>query len=184
MKRLVVITVGKTHSGKTTFARMLEKQLTNSVVIDQDSHAEFIHNYYQKLLPTKGPNTFKYTLTQTIVNYAIHKTDRHLILCNSNRYYPARIQLLNYFREQQFTTVLVYFDLPKSVLETRVKHSKRSTNILRSAKNFDEVLERQQNEEDQEDLKEPQNEEANYLFVIKKESEVPSVIKTIKQLSD
>lgn len=41
MKRLVIITVGKTHSGKTTFARMLEKRLTNSIVMDQDNHAAF-----------------------------------------------------------------------------------------------------------------------------------------------
>lgn len=27
MKRFVIITVGKTHSGKTTFARALEKEL-------------------------------------------------------------------------------------------------------------------------------------------------------------
>lgn len=29
MKRLVIMTVGKTHSGKTTFAKALEKELLN-----------------------------------------------------------------------------------------------------------------------------------------------------------
>lgn len=43
MKRLVIITVGKTHSGKATFARALEKQLNNSFIMDQDNHAEFIN---------------------------------------------------------------------------------------------------------------------------------------------
>lgn len=42
MKRLVVITVGKTHSGKSTFAQALEQQLHESLVIDQDNHAEFL----------------------------------------------------------------------------------------------------------------------------------------------
>jgi Tfp pilus assembly ATPase PilU len=46
MKRLVIITVGKTHSGKTTFARALEKELNNSFVMDQDNHAEFINTYH------------------------------------------------------------------------------------------------------------------------------------------
>ncbi len=29
MKRLAIMTVGKTHSGKTTFAKALEKELSN-----------------------------------------------------------------------------------------------------------------------------------------------------------
>ncbi|CAG9614046.1 hypothetical protein BACCIP111899_03273 [Bacillus rhizoplanae] len=51
MKRLVIITVGKTHSGKTTFARALEKELNNSSVMDQDNHAEFINTFYKNLQP-------------------------------------------------------------------------------------------------------------------------------------
>jgi hypothetical protein len=49
MKRLVIITVGKTHSGKTTFAKALEQQLHNSLVIDQDNHAStpIIKHYCQ-----------------------------------------------------------------------------------------------------------------------------------------
>ncbi len=43
MKRLVIMTVGKTHSRKTTFARLLEQELGNSFVMDQDNHAEFIN---------------------------------------------------------------------------------------------------------------------------------------------
>lgn len=85
MKRLVIITVGKTHSGKTTFAKALEQQLDNSLVIDQDNHAEFINTYYKILLPKQGPNTVKYAITQTIVDYAVNQTNFHHILCNSNR---------------------------------------------------------------------------------------------------
>lgn len=54
MKRVVVITVGKTHSGKTTFAKNLERQLHNSVVIDRDNQAEFI-NRIIKHCYRKGP---------------------------------------------------------------------------------------------------------------------------------
>ena len=45
MNRFVIMTVGKTHSGKTTFAKALEEEMTNSVVIDQDNHAEFLHTF-------------------------------------------------------------------------------------------------------------------------------------------
>lgn len=72
MKRLVIITVGKTHSGKTTFGRTLEQKMPNSLVIDQDNHAEFINTYYKTLLPKQGHNTIKFAITQTIVDYAVN----------------------------------------------------------------------------------------------------------------
>lgn len=82
MKRLVIITVGKTHSGKTTFARALEKELYNSFVMDQDNHAEFINTYYKNLQPKQGPNTLKHALSKLIVDYAKEHTDLNLIICN------------------------------------------------------------------------------------------------------
>lgn len=52
MNKLAIITVGKTHSGKTTFAKALEKELLNSVVIDQDNHAEFLNTYSESMRST------------------------------------------------------------------------------------------------------------------------------------
>jgi uridine kinase len=54
MKRLVIMTVGKTHSGKTTFARALEQELNNSFVMDQDNHAEFINTFMKNCNLNKG----------------------------------------------------------------------------------------------------------------------------------
>jgi tRNA uridine 5-carbamoylmethylation protein Kti12 len=68
VKRLVVITVGKTHSGKTTFAKELEQYLHNSVVIDRDDQAEFINTYYKTLLPKQGANILKNAISRTIVD--------------------------------------------------------------------------------------------------------------------
>jgi len=36
MKRLVIITIGKTHSGKSTFAKQLEEKLDNSCNLSID----------------------------------------------------------------------------------------------------------------------------------------------------
>jgi len=98
MKRLVIITVGKTHSGKTTFAKELEQHLHNSLMIDQDNHAEFIIAYYKSLLPEHEPYTIKYAVTQTIVDYAVNQTNFHLILCNSNRARKGRLDLVAQFQ--------------------------------------------------------------------------------------
>jgi predicted kinase len=129
MKRLVIITVGKTHSGKTTFARALEQQLHNSLVIDQDNQAEFINTYYKTLLPKKGPNTIKYAITKTIVEYAVSHTNFHLILCNSNRFRKDRLDLLEHLHKRGFISILVNFDIPDNVLQARIAKSQRSTNL-------------------------------------------------------
>lgn len=183
MKRLAIITVGKTHSGKTTFAEALEKELANSVVIDQDNHAEFLHTYYQSLLPKQGSNTIKYAITQTIVNHAVHETNCHLILCNSNRNRRGRLRLIEYYQKQGFTCILVNFELPDHILKERIAESLRSTKILRVASTFDEVLTRQQEETNTGDIIEPTEQEADHLFVINNSDRLPSVIREIVELA-
>lgn len=179
MTRLVVITVGKTHSGKTTFARSLEKEMHNSVVIDQDNHAEFLQKHYQKLLPTQGENSIKYAITQTILNYAVNETNCHLILCNSNRNRLGRMKLLEHLRSKGFTTIIVNFNIPEHVLKDRINHSRRSTTILRTVSTFKEVLTRQDNETNRGDVIEPREDEADHFYVIKDADDVQSVIQKI-----
>lgn len=183
MNRLVILTVGKTHSGKTTFAKALEKLLPNSVVIDQDNHAEFLHTYYQTLLPKQGHNTIKYALTQTIVDYAVNETNCHLILCNSNRNRTGRLKLLEYYHKEGFTTIVVNFDIPDQILKERIAKSQRSTTILRTVTTFDEVLTRQQDESNNSEVTAPIEDEADRLFVIKNEEGVPSVIQKIVSIA-
>lgn len=179
MNRFVIMTVGKTHSGKTTFARALENEMPNSVVIDQDNHAEFIHTYYQTLLPKQGHNAIKYALTQTIVDYAVNETNCHLILCNSNRNRKGRLKLLEQVHGKGFLSIIVNFDIPEHVLRERVEKSQRSTTILRTASTFEEVLARQQDETNKNDVIEPLEGEANHIFVINNSDEVQSVIREI-----
>lgn len=185
MKRLVVMTVGKTHSGKTTFARALEKELNNSFVMDQDNQAEFINTFYEKLQPKQGPNTLKHAISQLIVDYAIENTNLHFIVCNSNRSQSVRLNLLeNLFNKDQFVRILVNFDIPDDILQARVAKSKRSTNIFRGEHlNFEKILTRQQAESLNEDIVDPIEGEADYLFVIKDSEEVSFIIKEIVQIA-
>ncbi|WP_141535082.1 AAA family ATPase [Bacillus cereus] len=186
MKRLVIITVGKTHSGKTTFAKALEKELPHSFVMDQDNQAEFINTHYEKLQPTEGPNTFKHGLSKFIVDYAKEHTNLHLIICNSNRSKSGRLYLLNkLFPQNEYVRIFVHFDITDDVLYERVAHSKRSTNIFRgSYSNFKEVLNRQQAESLHEDVIDPVENEADHLFVIRNNKEVNSTIEEIVHLAE
>lgn len=184
MKRLVIMTVGKTHSGKSTFTNALEKQLDNSIVIDQDNHAEFINTHYKALLPKQGPNTLKFAITKTIVDYAVGQTDFHLILCNSNLGRNIRMEKLAHYHNQGFTSILVNFELPDHVLQSRVANSDRSTTIFRSASTFEEVLIRQQASAIQGgDVISPLEGEANHLFIINSTDEVPFLINKIVDIA-
>lgn len=184
-KRLVIMTVGKTHSGKTTFAHELEQKLENAIVMDQDNQAEFIHRHYKKLLPKHGPNTLKPTLTRLIIDYAIEETDLHLIVCNSNRSKIGRRNLLEGpFNKDKFVRILVHFDIPDDILMERVAKSERSTNILRVASNFKEVLLRQQADPISEGIVDPVEGEADYLFVVKDNEETEAVIDEIVRMAD
>ncbi len=181
MDRFVIITVGKTHSGKSTFARDLEKHLNHSIVIDQDVHAEFINTYYEKMLPESGPNTFKYAITKTIVDYAVEETNAHLILCNSNRNERIRMNLLARFHELGFKSIIVDFDLPDDILRTRIAESTRSTKIFRSASTFEEVLERQKSENN---VSQPMSGDADHLFVVRDPEDIDQIIHSIVEAVD
>ena len=183
MKRLVIMTVGKTHSGKSTFAKALEKRMPNSIVVDQDNHAEILQTYYPALVPQEGPNTIKYRLTQTIVEYAVNETNCHVILCNANRNHKSRLNILHYYHKKEFATILVSFDIPDYILEERIRESRRSTTILRTVSSFEEVLTQQQKETHENNLVMPSINEADHLFVIKNTNEIESVISRIIELS-
>jgi predicted kinase len=180
MNRLIIMTVGKTHSGKTTFAKELEANLQHAVVIDQDNHAEFINTHYKKLRPKEGPNKLKFTITNAIVEYATEQGNFHLILSNSNLHKSARLNVLRYFHEKGFESIIVNFDLPIEVLKERVEQTQRSKAIFRSASSFIEVLERQEKSKKDE----PTKDEANHLFLIKNSDEIMHVIQQIKAISE
>ncbi|MCP1393769.1 MULTISPECIES: ATP-binding protein [Bacillus cereus group] len=185
MKRLVIITVGKTHSGKTTFAKELEKELPNSFIMDQDNQAEFINTHYEKLQPTEGSNILKHGLSKFIVDYAKEHTNLHLIICNSNRSKNGRFYLLNeVFPQNEYIRILVHFDIPDDVLYERVARSTRNTNIFRGGySSFKEVLDRQQTELLHDDVVDPIENEADYLFVIRNSKDVNSTILKIVHLA-
>ncbi|ANY76272.1 ATP-binding protein [Paenibacillus ihbetae] len=180
MKRLVIMTVGKTHSGKTTFAKELESVLQQAIVIDQDNHAEFINSHYKKLLPIEGPNTLKFSVTNAIVKYAIEQSNFHIILSNSNLNKSGRTNVLRHFRDKGFESIIVYFDLPIDLLKERVIQTQRSKDLFRSASSFLEVLERQEKSTEIG----PSKDEANYLFDIKDSSNNMDIIQQIKVISE
>lgn len=153
--------------------------------MDQDNQAEFINTHYEKLQPTEGSNILKHGLSKFIVDYAKEHTNLHLIICNSNRSKNGRFYLLNeVFPQNKYIRILVHFAIPDDVLYERVGLSKRSTNIFRgNYSSFKEVLHRQQVKSLHEDVVDPIENEADYLFVIRNSKDVNSTILKIVHLA-
>ena len=183
-KRLAVMTVGMTHSGKTTFAHQLQARLPDSVVVDQDTHAAFLNTYYGGIVPTEGPNHLKFALTRTIVDYAVDRTAAHLIFCNANRSSAARARLLDRLACAGLTTVLVDFRIAADLLRQRVAASDRSTDVLRSSTSFAEVLARQQQASNDPDTAPPSAGEADHLFRVDHVDDVPTVVEAILEIAN
>lgn len=88
------------------------------------------------------------------------------------------------YDKDKFIRILVHFDIADEILKERVINSKRNTNIFRGAySNFEQVFIRQQTESLHKDVVDPDKGEADYLFVIKDNKEVNSVIKEIINIS-
>ncbi|MBK7781628.1 MAG: ATP-binding protein [Ardenticatenia bacterium] len=182
-KRLAVITVGMTHSGKTTFAHQLQARLPNAIVVDQDLQAAFLNTHYRSIVPTEGPNHLKFALTRAIVDHAIERTSAHIIFCNANRSRAARTRLLDRLDRAGFTTVLVDFRIADDLLRQRVATSDRSTNVLRSSTSFAEVLTRQQRAAGDPDTTPPAAGEADHLFHVDRSEDVPAVVQAILEIA-
>lgn len=89
------------------------------------------------------------------------------------------------FTKDEFVRILVHFDIPDNILHERVLQSQRSTAIFRGAySNFEQVLVRQQAESLKEDVTDPVEGEADYLFVIKDNKEVDFVIKEVVHIAE
>lgn len=176
-KRFCILTIGKTHSGKSTFARKLEQVCSNCIVIDQDIQAEFLQSTYPKLVPTDGENLIKYALSETIVQYAMLHTNLHLILCNANLSDEGRAALMKRITKEGFKVIIVKFDIPYEVLKERVRTSNRDATILRTIDSYEDLLERQKK------LILPENlDRLHQEFVVRCEKDVAGVIQSIKGL--
>ena len=76
--------------------------------------------------------------------------------------------------------ILVNFNIADDVLQARVKDSQRSTNIFRrSTLNFKQVLDRQNAESLKEDIMDPDENEADYVFNIHVNEEANAIIQKI-----
>lgn len=148
----VVMTVGKTHSGKTTFWWELKKKLKNCCVIDSDEITVFLKEILPELFATTNfrkndsfcnDSPLRMMTLLDIYEYATH-TNSTIILTNVNSTKRFRKKEIALAHKTGRKVIMVYFNRSEQVLLERISKSTRSKKCLRTSKTFEELLIRKQ----------------------------------------
>lgn len=181
-KKQLIMLIGKTHSGKTTFAENLNKKFPNLLVLEADPIAIFVKEKFPALSNLdykkhtgKFKNIalkFKTFLLFLEFGLSLGKT---IILSNSNMWDKGRKMVFKLCKKFNYEVIGIYFDYPEEILKSRVKKTDRSKEILRIAKDFDDLLNKQKSR-----MQEPKSKEFDEFFVIKKEEDIDKIMKSLK----
>lgn len=186
-KRFLIMTVGKTHSGKTTFARKIMKILPNSFILESDVISLFLRKNFSLMHLSSinreiGRNfdfnkpQLQYGIFKTILSFSL-KNGFNAILSNSNTRKEARKDLIKFVRKYGIKVIMAYFNISEEILIERIKKANKSTAVLNSSKDFYVLLEKQRKI-----FEPPDKKEADYFFEIKDEEDISKILKNIKDI--
>ncbi len=183
MSKFAIMMVGKTHSGKTTFARELEK-IINGVVLQTDPIIIFLKKEFSVNLDKdkehdgsfKNPS-LKIKIFNTIFEHILKKGNLIPILSNSNMYQKLRDQIILYLRKNNIKVIGVYLNFSEQFLINRIEKSQKSTEVLSVSKDYKECLINQRKR-----FIEPRENEFDYFFEVNSEDELADVKNKIKDI--
>jgi len=130
--------IGKTHSGKTTFAKELEETKKDVLTLEADPIALFMREKFPKLREIDDKEhcgafqnaSLKYRLFLLLLEFSM-SFGRTIILSNSNMYERGRKLVFELVKKYKYKIIGVYFDFPEEFLINRIKKTKRTTKVLR-----------------------------------------------------
>lgn len=143
--------VGFSHSGKTTFARKLAKELPGIVNTDNDDIATFLNAKYPVVVFSKynkKKRTFKtpglkFLIFKTLFKFCL-KAGLSVIHSSGNINKDARSFISKTAKRHGYKLITIYFNLPKKVILKRIKNSKKNKNIFIWSKTWLEALAKQE----------------------------------------
>lgn len=177
------MTVGKTHSGKTTFANKLHKKLPAFSLIETDDIVPFLREHVPEILAyeknrghvleaTALRSSIGRLMIETALSYGIS-----VIVPNGHITKHVRKQKRELAKKYTAKIIYISFELPDALLEKRVRTSDRSKHPLNISKSYQEVLDRQHGI-----FEAPTQNEADYFFTIKKASDSAKAAQEIASL--
>lgn len=178
-KKLIIF-IGRTHSGKTTFAKKLEKKYKNLLVLEADPIEIFLKEQFprfkelnEKLNVQKDNILLRRDIFLLFLKFAL-KSGRPIVLSNANIWKEWRDQMIELGRQSNYKVIGIYFDIPDKVLLERVKKAKRPTKFIREAKNFKDLLASQKSR-----IQIPRSFDFDKFFVIKTENDLEKIKKEL-----
>jgi predicted kinase len=181
----IVMCVGLTHSGKTTFSKKLTKKHPDMVLIDNDAIATFINkNYpavsfseYNKIKRNfKEPN-FKFLLFKAILDFAL-RTGINIVLSNGNLGKDIRNLVITLAKKYSYKVTIIYFDLSRQVIKERIAKTGKGTSSFLRSKKWEDVLTKQVQYAELP----PSKAQAAYYFEIKRASDTKKVLSELDTL--
>ncbi len=172
--KILIMLIGKTHCGKTTFAAKLKDEVPNALVLEADPIAVFMKEKFSDLsnLDDQEHNgnfdnvSLKYRTFLLFLEFAL-SLGRPIVLSNSNMWQKGRIMVFDLCKKFGYKVVGLYFDFPEELILSRAEISDRSTNILRTSKSFKELIINQRSR-----MQPPESSEFDELIVAKSPDEL------------
>lgn len=181
-KKYVIMCVGHTHTGKTTFAKKLVKKHPNTIHVDSDQNALFLKEKYPLVVESAYNKTridfsnFKMLLFKDIYNFSLN-AGYNIILSNGNLAKIIRSFVAKQAKKRGYTLVTVYFNLPYKTILKRLEKSKKSNKVFIQSKNWTEVFNRQKQY-----AQLPPSKKNTIYFEIKKSADNRTVMKELSKL--
>jgi len=142
------MTVGKTHSGKTTFGRELAKRLGPCCLLDSDKVADFLKGEYPDLYKSdrdedSGQPTRGYYLKLAVVAEvykAALQTSLPIIFTTSNAKRRVRQEIIRLAKDNNRSTIIVHFNIADDILVERINNSQRLKGNQAEIQSFNHFL--------------------------------------------
>ena len=150
IKKYVILCVGYTHTGKTTFAKKIIKKHQPMTLLDSDEVAIFLRKKYP-LIVNSQYNTSRYAFNDSNLKLTVFKqiyrfclnTGLNVILSNGNLAKNMRSFVIRNAKKRGYTVIIVYFNLPMETITQRLKKTKKSTAVFIQSKTWTESFTRQ-----------------------------------------
>ncbi len=183
-QQFMVMLVGKTHAGKTTFGKRLNRWLPSNTLIEPDDISVFLSRhlpqlYYRRYLAEYGHRypKLKFQLYFNIFRFAL-SCRRNVTLTNNNIRRQRRVRIIKMARRHSAKTIMVFLDLPDRVLIQRIRRIRRPQKHFFEEKNFEDILLSKQNHQ----LNRPSSNEASYFLVAHKARELPRIERRLRYI--
>lgn len=182
--KYVIMCVGHTHTGKTTFARKLANDVSNLVIVDNDDLAAFVNKKYSIAASSpynkikrnfKEPN-LKFLLSRNIFKFCL-RAGLNIIQSSGNLGKDARTLIRNDAKKYHYNLITIYFNLPKSIILKRLSKTKKNIKCLLHSKNWPEVMDKQENY-----AQLPPSQKNTIYFEIKNNNDYKKVFKEVERL--